>query len=128
MNIYEYSEREQIMEYTEIANQFEQDGNIDGLETLFNKNIVPIKVLLLNGNYETRWTDVSNIHKEYYEDLNSEQQDYVQDLNSKDDYWKVIYKHDLKVYEYELKTCKDDFYRDNFIFKPVESEYKENYS
>ena len=71
------------MDYTEIANQFEQDDNLEGLETLFNKNIVPIKVLLLNGTYETRWTDVSNVFKEYYEDLNSVQQDYIRQLNPK---------------------------------------------
>ena len=56
--------------YTEIANKFEQDGNLDGLEILFNKNIIQIKVLLLNGTFETRWTDVSNVFKEYYDNLN----------------------------------------------------------
>jgi hypothetical protein len=107
-----------------------EQGDIDTIEKSFNLGYVPVKVLLLNGTYETRWTDVSNIHKEYYEDLNSEQQDYIQDLHPKEEYWKVIYNHDLKVYEYELRTCKDDWYKENFIlkFKPIQSEYKENYS
>ena len=115
------------MDYTEIANQFEQDGNLDGLETLFNKNIVPIRVLLLNGTYETRWTDVSNVFKEYYEDLNSEQQDYIQQLNPKKEYWQVIFEHDLKAYEYDLKTCKNDCFK-QFITRPIKSEYKQYYS
>ena len=115
------------MDYTEIANQFEQDDNLEGLETLFNKNIVPIKVLLLNGTYETRWTDVSNVFKEYYDDLNSVQQDYIQQLNPKKEYWKVIFEHDLKAYEYDLKTCKCDWSKE-FITKPIKSEYQQYYS
>lgn len=113
--------------YTEIANKFEQDGNLDGLEILFNKNIIPIKVLLLNGTFETRWTDVSNVFKEYYDNLNSEQQDYIQDLNPKKEYWIVIFEHDLKVYEYNLKTCKNDWLK-QFDSKPIKSEYQEYYS
>jgi hypothetical protein len=113
--------------YTEIANKFEQDGNLDGLEILFNKNIIPIKVLLLNGTFETRWTDVSNVFKEYYDDLNSEQQYYIQDLNPKKEYWIVIFEHDLKVYEYNLKTCKNDWLK-QFDSKPIKSEYQEYYS
>tara|TARA_R100000805_G_C3497223_1_gene28792 strand:+ start:62 stop:427 length:366 start_codon:yes stop_codon:yes gene_type:complete len=115
------------MDYTEIANQFEQDDNLEGLETLFNKNIIPIKVLLLNGTYETRWTDVSNVFKEYYEDLNSVQQDYIRQLNPKKEYWKVIFEHDLNVYEYDLKTCKNDWFKE-FITKPIKSEYQQYYS
>jgi len=115
------------MDYTEIANQFEQDDNLEGLETLFNKNIVPIKVLLLNGTYETRWTDVSNVFKEYYEDLNSDQQDYIQQLNPKKEYWEVIFEHDIKAYEYDLKNCKCDWSK-QFITKPIKSEYQQEYS
>lgn len=109
------------MDYTDIANKFEQDGNLDGLETLFNKNIVPINVLLLNGTYETRWTDVSNVFKEYYEDLNSEQQDYIQQLNPKKEYWKVIFEHDLKVYNKYDIDC-------DWTEKPNQSEYQKYYS
>lgn len=78
----------------------------DTIEKIVNTNntitgIAPVKVLLMNGNYETRWCTTENMDKTYYDDLNSTQQELLQQSYPSMDYDKVIKIHDDKVEKWE---------------------------
>lgn len=109
------------MNYTDKMNSLIENGDIDGIEQVFNSGVVPIKVMLLNGRYETRWVDISNIHNEYYEDMNSDQQDYfIQNIEVNKKLWLAIFEHDLKVYEKNDLNC-------SWSEMPSKKDYKEIY-
>ena len=57
------------------------------------------------SHYETRWTDISEVGKEYFDSLSGDCQDYVMQLDEykKLDYDKLVETYDNKVEQYELK-------------------------
>ena len=86
-----------------IMNEAIESDNHDKIVSMFNSGVVPVRVLLLSGSYETRWIDVSEVNKTYYEDLSSDQQDYLHE-GSKSSYLDTIYNHDKMVEKFELKN------------------------
>ena len=86
-----------------IMNEAIESDNHDKIMSMFNSGVVPVRVLLLSGSYETRWVDVSEVNKTYYEDLSSDQQDYLLE-GSKSSYLDTIYNHDKMVEKFELEN------------------------
>jgi|TARA_Y100000296_G_C4981982_1_gene161055 hypothetical protein len=86
-----------------IMNEAIESDDYDKIMSMFNSGVVPVRVLLLSGSYETRWVDVSKVNKTYYEDLSSDQQDYLLE-GSKSSYLDTIYNHDKMVEKFELEN------------------------
>ena len=87
----------------ETVNNLIENDNINQLDKLVNKGIVPVKVMLMNGNYETRWCNIKDMDITYYEDLDSTQQELLQQTYPNLEYDQVIKNHDDKVEKWELK-------------------------
>jgi hypothetical protein len=87
----------------DIMNEAIETDNHDKIMSMFNSGVVPVTVLLLNGNYKTRWVNVSEMNKTYYEDLSSDQHDYLHN-GSKSSYLDTIYNHDKMVEKFELEN------------------------
>ena len=45
-----------------IMNEAIESDNHDKIVSMFNSGIVPVRVLLLSGSYESRWVDVSEVN------------------------------------------------------------------
>ena len=88
------------MDNTETINNLIENDNFD---KVVSSGLVPVKVMLMNGNYETRWCSTKNLDTTYFEDLDSTQQDLIQQTYPKLDYDTVVENHDNKVKEWELK-------------------------
>ena len=86
-----------------IMNEAIESDNHDKIMSMFNSGIVPVKVMLMNGNTETRWCNTKDMDITYYEDLDSTQQELLQQTYKDMDYDKVIENHDNKVEAWELK-------------------------
>ena len=78
----------------------------DDYDKLIQSGLVPVRVLLMNGKYETRWTDISDVGKEYFADLNSDCQDFVLDLFSYQNlnFDETVEMYDHKVDKYQLEN------------------------
>jgi hypothetical protein len=87
----------------DIINKAIESDNHDKIMSMFNSGIVPVKVMLMNGNTETRWCNTKDMNITYYEDLDSTQQELLQQTYKDMDYDKVIENHDNKVEAWELK-------------------------
>ena len=87
----------------DIMNEAIETDNHDKIMSMFNSGIVPVKVMLMNGNTETRWCNTKDMDITYYEDLDSTQQELLQQTYKDMDYDKVIENHDNKVEAWELK-------------------------
>lgn len=88
------------MDNTETINNLIENDDFD--KVVFS-GLTPVKVMLMNGNYETRWCSTKNLDTTYFEDLDSTQQDLIQQTYPKLDYDTVVENHDNKVKEWELK-------------------------
>ena len=86
-----------------IMNEAIESDNHDKIMSMFNSGIVPVKVMLMNGNTETRWCNTKDMDITYYEDLDSTQQELLQQTYKDMDYDKVIENHDNKGEAWELK-------------------------
>ena len=91
----------------DIMNEAIESDNHDKIMSMFNSGIVPVKVMLMNGNTETRWCNTKDMDITYYEDLDSTQQELLQQTYKDMDYDKVIENHDNKVEAWELKEAGD---------------------
>ena len=86
-----------------IMNEAIETDNHDKIVSMFNSGVVPVKVMLMNGNTETRWCNTKDMDITYYEDLDSTQQELLQQTYKDMDCDKVIENHDNKVEAWELK-------------------------
>ena len=88
------------MDQYEIDQAIEQGDH----DKLVYSQLVPVKVLLMNGRYETRWTDITEVGKEYFADLSSDCQDFVLDLPCYEllNYDETVEMYDYKVDKYQL--------------------------
>ena len=88
------------MNNTETINNLIENDDFD---KVVSSGLTPVKVMLMNGNYETRWCSTKNLDTTYFEDLDSTQQDLIQQTYPKLDYDTVVENHDNKVESWELK-------------------------
>ena len=88
------------MDNTETINNLIENDDFD---KVVSSGLAPVKVMLMNGNYETRWCSTKNLDTTYFEDLDSTQQDLIQQTYPKLDYDTVVENHDNKVESWELK-------------------------
>ena len=88
------------MDNTETINNLIENDDFD---KVVSSGLTPVKVMLMNGNYETRWCSTKNLDTTYFEDLDSTQQELIQQTYPKLDYDTVVENHDNKVEEWELK-------------------------
>ena len=70
--------------------------------------VAPVRVLLMNGYYETRWIDIKEIPSTYWDDLSSDQKDFVIDayknkFNGKKWLDNLANDHDNKVEKEAIK-------------------------
>ena len=90
-----------------IMNEAIESDNHDKIMSMFNSGVVPVKVMLMNGNTETRWCNTKDMDITYYEDLDSTQQELLQQTYKDMDYDKMVESYDNEVEKtdpYNLKS------------------------
>ena len=91
------------MNNTETINNLIENDDFD---KVVSSGLVPVKTLLLNGCYETRWCSTKDLDTTYFEDLDSTQQDLIQQTYPNLDYDTVVENHDNKC-DILLQPLKD---------------------
>jgi hypothetical protein len=97
-----------VNEKMDIAVESDDFNKIESIATNPKNALVRVGCLnIFTGkhHYENRWTDISEVGKEYFESLSGDCQDYVMQLDEykKLDYDKLVETYDNKVEQYELK-------------------------
>ena len=98
-----------------------ENGDIEGIENIFNSGYIPVQCPLMNGRFRTEYMDIHEYNNNYYGDFSSAEFSYfVNQWDRKIEWWLYVYNHDLKVY-----MKKDANISSLFCEKPTKKEYKE---
>ena len=60
-------------------NLYIENGDIEGIEDVFNSGYIPVECLLMNGRYRTEYMDIHKYNNSYYEDFNGAEDQYFVD-------------------------------------------------